>query len=158
MLLIWLSLLIGMKTESISTCLACTEGSENFCLDCLQILLFNMNGFICSTSQFTVSLAVIAPLNWPQTRNLMTLVESKNVEFISPYPMNTPKLQLAFDKLSSTITWRLAEVFVVFFFAFLLPLCIFGPQNDLSMSWLWNHMLFSTLKFEPFKVPSFGNR
>ena len=39
----------------------------------------------------------------------MMLVESENIEFISPSPMNTSKLQLAVDKLSPTISWRLAE-------------------------------------------------
>lgn len=39
----------------------------------------------------------------------MTLVESKNIEFISPSPTNTSKLQLAVDKLSITIARRLAE-------------------------------------------------
>ena len=40
------------------------------------------------------------------------------------------------------------------FLAFLLPLCSFGPWSDLSVSWLWSHMPFSTLESELYKAPA----
>lgn len=40
------------------------------------------------------------------------------------------------------------------FLAFLLPLWISGPCSDLSVSWLWSHMPFSTLEFELYKAPA----